>query len=47
MRRKLEKAIEEYAIRESFEDVLEIISDLIEERGETLDYEIFNRDHIE
>ena len=36
----IKKAIGEYATREGFDDVLGIISDLIEERGDRLDYSI-------
>ena len=37
---EIKKVIEEYATQEGFDDVLGIISDLIEERGDRLDYSI-------
>jgi hypothetical protein len=40
---ELKKVIEEYGMREGFEEILGIISDLIEERGDMLDYSIKTR----
>ena len=41
--KEIKQAIEEYAIENGFEDILGIISDLIEERGDMLDYQINTR----